>query len=219
MTIIWCMVTEIWRAIDKIFGHSGPFFSFFSSYRHRKSKFSKYEKITWISFYKCVSWRIVIGMMYGCWYMECKGHNFLSFWTVFYPLYPLSHPLTTRKIKILKKWKNHLEILSFYTCIPQMTIIWCMVPEIWSVSDRTFCYFGPLFVLLPPPPPPPSNPINQNLEKMKKIPGGLIILHKCTINDSYMMYGFWDMKCDGQSYFGPFFLPYYPRNNPKNQIF
>ena len=25
------------------------------------------------------------------------------------------YPLTTQKIKILKKWKNHLEILSFYT--------------------------------------------------------------------------------------------------------
>ena len=53
-------------------------------------------------------------MMYGSWDMECDGQNFLSFWTVFCPF----TPLTTQKIKILKKWKKHLEILSFYTSVP-----------------------------------------------------------------------------------------------------
>ena len=28
--------------------------------------------------------------------------------------------------------------------------IWCMVPEIWSVTDRNFGHFGPFFALLPP---------------------------------------------------------------------
>ena len=31
---------------------------------------------------------------------------------------PLSRPLTTQRIKILKKWKKHLEISSFYTSVP-----------------------------------------------------------------------------------------------------
>ena len=31
------------------------------------------------------------------------------------------------------------------------------------VTDRIFCYFGPIFALLPP-----NNPKNQNFEKMKK---------------------------------------------------
>ena len=35
--------------------------------------------------------------------------------------------LTTQKMKILKKWEKHLEILPPHTCVPQMTIIWCMV--------------------------------------------------------------------------------------------
>ena len=52
-------------------------------------------------------------MMYGSWDMECDRHKFLSFWTVFCPF----TPLWTQKIKILKKWKKHLKILSFYKCV------------------------------------------------------------------------------------------------------
>ena len=39
------------------------------------------------------------------------------------------------------------------------------------------------------PPSPPKNPENQNFEKMKKPPGDIIILHKCTINDDHIIYG------------------------------
>ena len=52
-------------------------------------------------------------MMYGSWDIECDRHNFLSFWTIFCPF----TPLTTQKIKILKIWKKHLKILSFYTSV------------------------------------------------------------------------------------------------------
>ena len=45
-------------------------------------------------------------MMHGSWDMECDTLNFLSFWTIFFPF---TH-LTAWKIKILKNWKNHLEI-------------------------------------------------------------------------------------------------------------
>ena len=38
-----------------------------------------------------------------------------------------------------------------------------MVPEIWSVTDRIFCHFGPFFALSPP-----NNSESQNFEKMKK---------------------------------------------------
>ena len=41
-------------------------------------------------------------MMYGSWDMKCDRQNFLLFWTVFC----LFTPLTTRKIKILQNWKN-----------------------------------------------------------------------------------------------------------------
>ena len=51
-----------------------------------------------------------------------------------------------------------------------------MVPEIWSAKDRISTIFCPL------PPPHLNNPENQNFEKIKKMPGEIIILHKCTIN-------------------------------------
>ena len=77
------------------------------------------------------------------------------------------YPTTTKKIKILKKWKKPLEILSFYT--------WCMVPEIWSAMDRIFV-IGPFFGLLPS-----SWPKKSNSEKMKKKTFE-DILHKCFKN-------------------------------------
>ena len=57
--------------------------------------------------------------MYGFWDIRHDEQGFLSFWAVFC----LLTFLTTRKIKILKKWKKHLKLLSFYSCVPQITII------------------------------------------------------------------------------------------------
>ena len=55
---------------------------------------------------------------------------------------PLNNPKNQNLEKIKKKT---LEILSFYTCAPQMTIIWCMVPQTLSATDRIFCHFGLFF--------------------------------------------------------------------------
>ena len=97
-------------------------------------------------------------MMYGSWDMEYDRQNFLSFWAIFYPF----TPLTTPKIKILKKLKKFLEISSFYSCVPQITIIWRMVPEILSATDRIFSHSGLFFALLP------KQPENIILKKWKK---------------------------------------------------
>ena len=83
--------------------------------------------------------------MYGFRDTKHVEQNFLSFWTIF-----------CWKIKILKKWKKNLQILSFYTCVPQMIIIWCMVSEIWSVMD-IICYFRPILPFDPPPKKTPKN--------------------------------------------------------------
>ena len=68
---------------------------------------------------------------------------------------------------------------------------------------------------------PPMDPENQNFENMKIVPGDIIILHMCTINDSHMIYGSWGMERDGQNVFVflDHFLPFYPPNNPENQNF
>ena len=86
-------------------------------------------------------------MMYGSWDMKHDGENFLSFWTIFCTFTPLK----TRKIKILKNWKKHLEISSFYKSVPKIMIICYTVPWIWHVTDLiVILHFGLFLALLPP---------------------------------------------------------------------
>ena len=51
-------------------------------------------------------------------------------------------------------------------------------------TDKIFCHFGQFIVFLPS-----KNLKNQNFEKMEKLPGDIIILHRYNINDNHMMYG------------------------------
>ena len=59
--------------------------------------------------------------------------------------------------------------------------------------DTIFFVILDHFLPFQPPPSPLNNLENQNFDKMKKNPGDIIILDKCTINDNHMMYGSWDM--------------------------
>ena len=61
-----------------------------------------------------------------------------------------------------------------------------MVPDIWKRGRENFVSFWTVFCLFTRP--LPNNLENKNFEKLKKIPGGIIILHMCTINDNHMMY-------------------------------
>ena len=70
-----------------------------------------------------------------------------------------------------------------------MTIIWCMIPEIWVCHARlNLDHFLPFY--------PTNNLKNQNFEKLKKTPGDTTILHKCTKNHDHMLHWSWDMACD-----------------------
>ena len=149
-------------------------------------------------------------MMYGSWDIRHNGQHFLSLWAIFCPL----ALLTTRKIKILKKWKINLKILSFYTCVPEMTIIWCMVPEICRARKTNFfCHFG-LFS-----PFPPNNPKNQKSfwknEKGKHLEissfytsAPKIMIICCTVPEIWCVTDIIIFH----------FLTFYPINNPKNQF-
>ena len=88
-----------------------------------------------------------------------------------------------------------------------MKIIWCMVPEIWSMTDKFFCPYGLFFALL--------QPRKSKFSKNKKWVWG-IILHKLTINDNNMMYGFSGMKHD--RHFGLFFSPFTSVTSQKIKI-
>ena len=67
---------------------------------------------------------------------DTESKTFFVISGYFLPFYPLW------KIKIMKKWKQHLEMSSFYRCVPKITIIWCMFPKISSVKDIIFSLLG-----------------------------------------------------------------------------
>ena len=86
----------------------------------------------------CHKWK-----SYDIWSMEHNRHNFLSFWNIFC----LFTPLTTKKIKILKKWKKPGNIISSYKCIINDNH---MMYDSWGKKcNRIFCHFGSFFALLP----------------------------------------------------------------------
>ena len=113
-------------------------------------------------------------MRYSSWDTEWEK-LVLSFWAIFCPLpYPPSYPHPqnpeNQSFEKMKKTfgdaiilslcnKNHDKMMyaysdmecnrhNSYTSVPQMTTIWCMVPEISSVADIIFCHFGLFSALL-----------------------------------------------------------------------
>ena len=111
-----------------------------------------------------------------------------SFWAIFCPF---TH-LTAQKIKISGKWKKkYLEISSSYTSVSKIMIICYTVPEIWCMTDVIVIFhFGLFFALLPL--------MAQKIKtsRLKKMPGDIIILHKCTKIHDHMLYCSWHMVCE-----------------------
>ena len=91
--------------------------------------------------------------------------------------------LTAWKIQISKKKKKKksLEISPFYTSVPKFMIIGYTVPEILHVTDNF--HFGLYFSLLAS-----NSPKNEKFKIIKKTPGDIIILHRCTKNHDHMLY-------------------------------
>ena len=116
---------------------------------------------------------------------------------------PFPRPPNRPKNENIKKWKKILELSSIYTSVPKIMIIGDTVPEIW------------LFYLA-------SSPKCENFKTMKKTPGDVIILHKCTKNHDHMPICSWDIWHVTYiivvfHFFGNFF-PFTP-NSPKTQNF
>ena len=127
--------------------------------------------------------------------MECDREGFLSFWTVFCILQPygpkksnfekfkkytrIYYHFTILKIKILKKLKKTTgEII-----ILHMSIISCMVPEIWRVMDTFFVILDHFLAFFTP-----LATWKIKTLKNKKTPGVIIILHKCTKSHDHMLH-------------------------------
>ena len=147
------IVPEIWITKD----YFCPFNP--SPQQQGKSKFWKNEKNAWRYYHFTRvyhKWKSndVWLLRYEMW------QNFLLFWATFCPF----TPLTTQKIKILRKWKKQLEILSFYTHVSKIMITCYTIPEIWHMTDIIYIsYFGPFSAILPP-----KSPKKQNFKKWKK---------------------------------------------------
>ena len=140
---------------------------------------------------------------------ECDGNNFLSFWVIF----PFTWRLTT-KIKLWKKCKKRMEILSFYTCVHKWRSY-----DVWFLRCKAqWTEFLSCWVIFYPFTPLTTQKIRILKNEIKKKHGD-IILHKCTINGNHMIYDSWDMKSSRWDFFVILghFLPYNPSNNAKNQ--
>ena len=96
-----------------------------------------------------------------------------------------------------------------------MTIIWCMVPEIRSTTDRSYCHFGLFFALLLPYGPRKS--------KFWKHENNVWRYHFTHVYQKWQSYDVWLLRY--AVWWTKFFvildcfLPFYPLNNPKNQNF
>ena len=199
----WCLNDVIYSSWDieqnilklVILGH---FLPFNPHKKHLKPKFWKMKKFAGdiIILYICT--KNHNHMMYGSWYTERDRDNFLSFWTIFCTFTPLTHP-KNQDFEKMKKTSRDIIILHICTINDSHMMhvsgdIECNGQNFlsfWSV----FCFFTPL-----------TTQKNKVLKKMEKLPGDIIILHRCNINDNHMMYGSCDTKrvrifC----HFGPFF--------------
>ena len=95
----------------------------------------------------------------------------------FLPFYPPNNSENQN----FKNMKKLLTIILYMITINPNHIMWCMIPEIWSTTDRFFSHFGPFFDPFTPHPTPPLT--TQRIKILKKWKEPLEILSLYT-NDN-----------------------------------
>ena len=97
-----------------------------------------------------------------------------------------------------------------------MIIIWCMIPEIWSATDRIFCHFGLFFDILPR-----SQSKKSKFWKNEK--NSQRYYHFTQAYHKWRSYDIWFLRYGAQQteFFVilDHFFSFYPSNNLKNQNF
>ena len=125
-------------------------------------------------------------------------------------------PLKTPKNKILKKWKNFLEISSFYTCNKNRNLMYGSWDMEWDRQNFllfwiAFCPFIPLWTQ--------KIKILRKLKKKKKKKTWRNY-HFAQVSHRWQSYDVWLLRYEvWQTEFFVIldcFLPFYPPNNPKN---
>ena len=85
-----------------------------------------------------------------------------------------------------------------------MMIIWCLVPEIWSATDRIYCHLGLFFALLPHLQPGKSKFQKKKMKKTLEISSFYTSVPKIMIKSDavpeiwHMMdcyFSFWAILC------------------------
>ena len=185
ITIIWCMLPEIWVQSHNFLSFWVIFCPFTPLLAPKIKNWKKIRR--YFLFHMCT-------INKDSWDIRHNRQKFLSFWAIFYPFIPL----TNQKSKSKKNEKKTLEIFLFYICLPRMTIIWCTVPEIWSYTGKIFSHFGPFFALLLK---------NQNFEKTAwRYHQLTLVYHK------WQSYDVWFLRYKVQrtEFFVDYFLPFWP---------
>ena len=166
------------------------------------------------SFYTCVSKTTIIqGMVPEVWSETYR--IFLSFWAIFCPstlLPPIPSPYNPENQNFKKPNEVSGDVIILQKCTINADHI---MYGSWDIrhSGQSFLSFRVIFCLLTNL----TTQKNQNFEKRNKKPGYIIILHLCTTNDNYMMYGSCDIEQDIIfCHFGLFFALLTP-NKLENQ--
>ena len=147
-------------------------------------------------------------VIYGSWNIRCDRHKISTFWAIFCPF----SPLTTWKIKILKKTPGDIIILHISTKNDNH-----MMYGSWDMEhDRQFFVIPDHFL----PFYPTMDPQNQNFQKNEKKKNTWRYYHLTNISDSHMMYGSSNMECNGQKFlsFWTVFCPFTPLTTRKITI-
>ena len=95
-----------------------------------------------------------------------------------------------------------------------------MIPEIWNMTDRIFCHFGPFFALLPPP-LKPLKPLKSKFWNNEKNNWRYYHFTQVYKNHDHMLYCSRDMVCDLCNCYCSFwtiFCPFVPLTARKMEI-
>ena len=131
---------------------------------------------------------------YDVWFLRygVRQSEFFVILDYFLPFYPSNN---SKNQNFEKKWRKMPEdILILHMCtINENHDVRFLRYRVQQIECFVILYrFFPFY--------PPNDTENQNFETMKKIPGDIINLPMCTINDYHMMYGSWDMELYRQNF-------------------
>ena len=120
IAIIWWMLLEIWVQ-HTFFCHFGSFFALLPTLLAPKVR--NWKKRGYFLFHMCATNK-------DSWDIRCKiiWCTFPEIWSSTGKIFSHFGPFFVLLLKNQNLKKKSLEISSAYTCVPQMTIIWCMVP-------------------------------------------------------------------------------------------